>query len=136
MDELNVSYFVPKLWLYVMIWLPRTTDNSTHFAQSLEIRGIESRLYIIHFLEVITKYRDKISSLEKDIKEIEHQEKEEREMRATENQMNKAKRILEESGGSEQAKRAWFQTHKERLQERGTTFYTKLPSSAIFISRG
>ena len=31
-----------------MIWLPRTTDNSTYFAQSLEIRGIESRLYV-HF---------------------------------------------------------------------------------------
>ena len=46
MDELNVIYFAPKLWLYVMIWLPRTTDNSTYFAQSLEIRGIESRLYI------------------------------------------------------------------------------------------
>ena len=27
-----------------MICLPRTTDNSTYFAQSLEIRGIESRL--------------------------------------------------------------------------------------------
>ena len=46
MEELNVSHFAPKLWLYVMIWLPRTTDNSTQFAQSLEIRGIESRLYI------------------------------------------------------------------------------------------
>ena len=44
MDELNASYLAPKLWLYVMIWLPRTTDNSTHFAQSLEIRGIDSRL--------------------------------------------------------------------------------------------
>ena len=29
-----------------MILLPRTTDNSTYFAQSLEIRGIESRLYM------------------------------------------------------------------------------------------
>ena len=47
MDELNGSYFAPKLWLYGMIWLPRNTDNSTHFAQSLEIRGIESRLYIV-----------------------------------------------------------------------------------------
>ena len=47
MDELNVIYFALKLWLHVMIWLPGTTDNSTHFAQSLEIRGIESRLYII-----------------------------------------------------------------------------------------
>ena len=33
-----------------MIWLPRTTDNSTYFAQSLEIRGIESRLYIKGFV--------------------------------------------------------------------------------------
>ena len=85
-------------------------------------------------LEVITKYRDKISSLEKDIKEKEHQEKEEREMRATENQMNKAKRILEESGGSEQAKRAWFQTHKERLQERGTAFITNSPAVTSLTS--
>ena len=46
MDELNRIYFAPKLWLYVMIWLPPTTDNSTYFAQSLEIRGIESRLYM------------------------------------------------------------------------------------------
>ena len=29
-----------------MIWLPQTTDNSTYFVQSLEIRGIESRLYL------------------------------------------------------------------------------------------
>ena len=42
-----MSYFAPKLWLYVMIWLPQTTDNSKHFAQSLEIRGIESRLYLL-----------------------------------------------------------------------------------------
>ena len=32
MDELNVIYFAPKLWLYVMIWLPGTTDNWTYFA--------------------------------------------------------------------------------------------------------
>ena len=44
-DEMNVIYFAPKWWLYVMIWLPPTTDNSTYFAQSLGILGIESRLY-------------------------------------------------------------------------------------------
>ena len=32
MDELNMIYFAPNLWLYVMIWLPQTTDNSTYFA--------------------------------------------------------------------------------------------------------
>ena len=36
MDKLNASYFPQNLWLYGMIWLPRTTDNSTHFAQSLK----------------------------------------------------------------------------------------------------
>ena len=50
-DELNVIYVAPKLWLYIMIWLPRTTDNSTYFAQSLEIQGIESRLYSFFGLE-------------------------------------------------------------------------------------
>ena len=55
MDELNVIYFAPKLWLYVIIWLPRTTDNSTYFAQSLEIQGIESRLYL-EYLKVTSKY--------------------------------------------------------------------------------
>ena len=54
MDELNVIYFAPKLWLYVMIWLLRTTDNSTYFAQSLEIRGIESRLYINIFMHIFS----------------------------------------------------------------------------------
>ena len=56
MDELNVSYCAPKLWLYAMIWLPRTTDNSTHFAQSLEIRGIESRLYC--FIMVVPECKE------------------------------------------------------------------------------
>ena len=44
MEELNVIYFAQKWWLYVMIWLPRTTDNSPNFVQSLGIRGNESRL--------------------------------------------------------------------------------------------
>ena len=51
MDELNVIYFAPKWRLYLMIWLPRTTDNSSYFAQYLEIRGIESRLYLNHPLK-------------------------------------------------------------------------------------
>ena len=66
MDELNASYFVPKLWLYVMIWLPRTTDNSTHFAKSLEIRDIESRLYIPSWLlGQNTRYSERCVQYEK-----------------------------------------------------------------------
>ena len=37
-----------------MIWLPRTTDISTYFAQSLEIRGIESRLYFVEIVFVVS----------------------------------------------------------------------------------
>ena len=62
-DELNAIYFAPKLWLYVMIWLPRTTDNSTYFAQSLEIRGIESRLYILASNLTLNKWPIQISCL-------------------------------------------------------------------------
>ena len=56
MDELNVNYFAPKWWVYVMIWLPRTTDNSTYFAQSLEIRGIASRLYFFLGLTILLEF--------------------------------------------------------------------------------
>lgn len=75
---------------------------------------------ISNFSEVISKYRDKISKLEKDLEEIETQEKEESYLRATENQMNKAKKLLErERNGMDDQKRSWFQTHKERMQEKG-----------------
>ena len=56
MDELNVIYFAQKLCLYVMIWLPRTTDNSTYFAQSLEIRVIENRLYFVYLCSLPKRY--------------------------------------------------------------------------------
>ena len=42
-----------------MIWLPRTTDNSTYFAQSLEIRGIEGRLYFSFYEQL--KFRAQLS---------------------------------------------------------------------------
>ena len=48
-----MNYFAPKWWVNVMIWLPRTTDNSTYFPQSLEIRGIESRLYIYVYMKIL-----------------------------------------------------------------------------------
>ena len=56
-----------------MIWLPRTTDNSTYFAQSLEIRGIESRLYLVKNLRLqgshrLEKYLNLEGFLEKSMK--------------------------------------------------------------------
>ena len=58
MDELNVDYFAPKLWLYAMMWLPQPTDNSTHFAKSLEIRDIESRMYFNTQISYSVSVRD------------------------------------------------------------------------------
>ncbi|XP_060074187.1 probable ATP-dependent RNA helicase DDX27 [Ylistrum balloti] len=69
--------------------------------------------------EVITKYRDRISRMEKEVAQIEVQEKEERELRATENHMNKAQNLLN-AGGEVAPKRGWFQTHKDRMQEKET----------------
>ena len=55
---------------------------------------------------------------------IEKQEAEEKAMRATENQVNKAQRLLEQAeqnngvGGADR-KRSWFQTHQERKKAVG-----------------
>ncbi|XP_069112674.1 probable ATP-dependent RNA helicase DDX27 [Argopecten irradians] len=69
--------------------------------------------------EVITKYRDRIGRLEKEVAQIEVQEKEERELRATENHMNKAQNLLNKEGEAA-PKRGWFQTHKDRMEEKET----------------
>ena len=60
---MNANYFAPKWWLYVMIWLPGTTDNSTYFSQSLEIRGIESRLYFYFFYPMFFCYNTTMSAM-------------------------------------------------------------------------
>lgn len=82
--------------------------------------GLQECIEIFFLLEVIAKYRDKISSLEPDVKDIEQTEREEKELRATENQINKANNLLENK--EQDPKREWFQTHKERMQEKGTRF--------------
>ncbi|KAL5021169.1 hypothetical protein ScPMuIL_000324 [Solemya velum] len=65
--------------------------------------------------EIVTKYRNKIAHLEKDITEIEGEENEERELRSTENQINKAKNMMENQ--LPQSKRTWFQSHRQRMEE-------------------
>lgn len=75
-------------------------------------KGVKNRVIPAN---VIVKYREKVKSFEEDIKEILEQEDEEREIRATENKMNKAQKILD---GNQEAKRSWFQTHREREEEK------------------
>jgi hypothetical protein len=63
-------------------------------------------------------FRTRIEELEEDVKEVQQWEQEEKQLRAAENQSNKAKRLLEAGSGADD-KRQWFQTHKQRLQEKG-----------------
>ena len=69
--------------------------------------------------EVVTRYRDKIHSLEDDIKLIQQQEEAEKQLRSTEAQFNKATKLLDNANymGVDR-KRTWFQSHKERQQEK------------------
>ncbi|XP_041376126.1 probable ATP-dependent RNA helicase DDX27 [Gigantopelta aegis] len=68
--------------------------------------------------EVITKYRDRITAMTGEVAHIEMEEKEEKEMQAAENKMNRATNLLENPDEARKNKRGWFQTHRERLQEK------------------
>uniref|UniRef100_A0A669EFI0 RNA helicase n=1 Tax=Oreochromis niloticus TaxID=8128 RepID=A0A669EFI0_ORENI len=63
--------------------------------------------------EVILKFRDLISKLEKDVEAVMKLEREERELAASE-----AKKRLTDSASSDQSQRVWFQTQQERKQSR------------------
>ena len=43
-----MNYFAPKWWLYVMIWLPRTTDNLTFCPSPLkfEVLRVDYMLFL------------------------------------------------------------------------------------------
>ncbi|XP_064599408.1 probable ATP-dependent RNA helicase DDX27 [Liolophura sinensis] len=69
--------------------------------------------------EVIGKYRDKITKMEPDIKKVNIEELEEKELKASEDKMKRAEKLLEnpkDQGG--QPKRIWFQSHKEKMREK------------------
>ena len=68
--------------------------------------------------EVISRYRDHIIEMKEDIETIMREEQEERKIRALENQTNKAQRLLE-NGDNSNDKRHWFQSYKQRKEEKG-----------------
>ncbi|XP_073324487.1 probable ATP-dependent RNA helicase DDX27 isoform X1 [Pagrus major] len=67
--------------------------------------------------EVILKFRDLISKLEKDIEAVVKLEREERELAASEAKLSVAQKRLDGSASSE-SQRVWFQTQQERKQSR------------------
>uniref|UniRef100_A0A2C9K2Y7 RNA helicase n=1 Tax=Biomphalaria glabrata TaxID=6526 RepID=A0A2C9K2Y7_BIOGL len=66
--------------------------------------------------DVITKFRNRIAELEEDIKAIQSEQREESQMRAVENKMQKAQNLLDSNTEGQQ--RGWFQSYKERKMEK------------------
>ncbi|XP_040293213.1 probable ATP-dependent RNA helicase DDX27 isoform X2 [Bufo bufo] len=68
--------------------------------------------------DVISKFRDKITKLEKEIYAVLQLEKEEKEMQKSEAQISKAQKKLEPGTEPENMQRGWFQTREERKKEK------------------
>ncbi|KAG9473960.1 probable ATP-dependent RNA helicase DDX27 [Eleutherodactylus coqui] len=66
--------------------------------------------------DVISKFRDKITKMEKEIYAVLQLEREEKEMQKSESQISAAQKKLEP--GSEPMERSWFQTREERKKEK------------------
>uniref|UniRef100_A0A1A7Y646 RNA helicase n=1 Tax=Iconisemion striatum TaxID=60296 RepID=A0A1A7Y646_9TELE len=68
--------------------------------------------------DVVLKFRDLISKLEKDVEAVMKLEREERELAASEAKLSVAQKRLDGSASSSQSQRVWFQTQQERKQSR------------------
>lgn len=68
--------------------------------------------------EIIEKYRKKLLVLEAEIVKVYDEEKAEKELAQTENQLNKTERKLNIDKRDVKQSREWFQTHKQRMEEK------------------
>ncbi|XP_063816588.1 probable ATP-dependent RNA helicase DDX27 [Pseudophryne corroboree] len=68
--------------------------------------------------DVISKFRDKITKLEKEIYAVLQLEKEEKEMQKSETQISVAQKKLQSGAEPEHMERSWFQTREERKKEK------------------
>ncbi|XP_076469950.1 putative ATP-dependent RNA helicase DDX27 [Babylonia areolata] len=75
--------------------------------------------------EVVVRFRERIEEMTDDIATIVREEQEERKVRALENQANKAQRLLD-NNLQPGAKRDWFQTHRQRMEEKESLRLDKL----------
>ncbi|KAK9304444.1 hypothetical protein QLX08_004216 [Tetragonisca angustula] len=67
--------------------------------------------------DIIHKYSKKLQSLEPDVDKILEEERNERELAKIENQANRAEKLLKNEN-NKGAQRTWFQTQKERKEEK------------------
>lgn len=68
--------------------------------------------------DIIDKYSRKLQSLETDVNKILEEERNERELAKIENQANRAEKLLKNES-NKGTQRTWFQTQKERKEEKG-----------------
>uniref|UniRef100_A0A171AY77 Atp-dependent rna helicase ddx27 n=1 Tax=Triatoma infestans TaxID=30076 RepID=A0A171AY77_TRIIF len=89
------------------------------------MKGSKSKLKCrIIAQEIITKYKKKVNDLEERIKQILQEEWEEKELRKAEAHMSKTEKILK---GEVPEQREWFQTKKERQEEKARLRLEELP---------
>ena len=68
--------------------------------------------------EIIEKYRKKLIALEPELRNVYEEEQAEKELAQTENQLSKTEKKLKMEKGETKESRQWFQTHKERMEEK------------------
>lgn len=78
--------------------------------------------------DIIDKYSKKLQSLETDVNKILEEERNERELAKIENQANRAEKLLK-SESNKGAERTWFQTQKERKEEKEKLSLTEKQST-------
>lgn len=68
--------------------------------------------------EIIEKYRKKLVSLEPELINVYEEERAEKMLAQTENQLSKTEKKLKLEKGETKESRQWFQTHKQRMEEK------------------
>lgn len=68
--------------------------------------------------EIIDKYRKKLISLEPEVRNVYEEEQAEKELAQTENQLSKTQKKLLAKKSDTKESRQWFQTHRERMEEK------------------
>ena len=93
-------------------------------------------MHVIITLDVVAKYRDRIASLEEDIEEVLRLEKEEKEFAAAELQLHKATAMLRHREEIlSRPKRSWFQSHRERMQEKGMSTCSRTICYYVMVAK-
>lgn len=68
--------------------------------------------------EIIEKYKKKLYALEPEVRNVYEEERAEKELAQTENQLSKTQKKLAAGKNETKESRQWFQTHKERMEEK------------------